>query len=72
MENGGLVSDAKVCECLLEAVFDPSYASASGCIVDGFPRSEIQVRRSHLRWRIFPRPAPTCHMLIVAESPGFC
>lgn len=44
MENGGLVSDAKVCECLLDAVFDPAYASPSGCIVDGFPRSEIQVR----------------------------
>lgn len=45
MENGGLVSDAKVCECLLDAVFDPAYASPSGCIVDGFPRSEIQVRK---------------------------
>lgn len=45
MENGGLVSDAKVCECLLDAVFDPAYASPPGCIVDGFPRSEIQVRQ---------------------------
>lgn len=48
MEQGGLVSDAKVCECLLDAIFDPAHASPSGCIVDGFPRSEIQVPSSAL------------------------
>eukprot|EP00892_Ulva_mutabilis_P001962 jgi/Ulvmu1/11767/UM008_0181.1 len=56
MENGGLVSDEKVCDCLLQAVFNPAYASPSGCIVDGFPRSEIQVEfvkhlYSHLNLR---------------------
>lgn len=64
MENGGLVSDAKVCECLLESVFNPENASPSGCIVDGFPRSEIQVRLAHRDWllkRAGPTPAQTFH-----------
>ena len=44
MDAGALVSDSVVLDCLLGALLDPARgAEPAGCVVDGFPRSPMQV-----------------------------
>jgi hypothetical protein len=43
IKEGSLASDAEACTALLDAIVNPSCAHHSGVIVDGFPRSKVQV-----------------------------
>jgi len=45
MEAGALVSDEMVGDALLQALFCPDDNDGSGLIVDGFPRTPMQVTR---------------------------
>lgn len=44
MEAGELVPDEVVGDALLEAIFNKDDNDGSGIIVDGFPRTALQVR----------------------------
>eukprot|EP00884_Botryococcus_braunii_P018635 jgi/Botrbrau1/5455/Bobra.27_1s0006.1 len=43
MEAGELVPDAMVGDALLEVIFNPDQADSAGILIDGFPRTALQV-----------------------------
>jgi Adenylate kinase len=44
MDNGSLVPDARPCIALLHGLLNPATTDRAGVIVDGFPRTGLQVR----------------------------
>jgi adenylate kinase len=48
MDAGELVSDEVVGDALLEAIFNKESNDGSGIIVDGFPRTALQVPHCHV------------------------
>ena len=48
MDSGALVSDELVGDALLQAIFDSEDNDGSGLIVDGFPRTPMQVKPDEL------------------------
>lgn len=79
IDAGGLVSDAQALEALLQALFDTEEgADGGGALVDGFPRTRIQVdylrlladklNRLHVKNAQFPQRAqffPRCVFKVV-------
>ena len=79
IDAGGLVSDAQALEALLQALFDTEEgADGGGALVDGFPRTRIQVdylrlladklNRLHVKNAQFPQRAqffPRCIFKVV-------
>lgn len=43
IDAGDLLPDGLVCDALLDAIFNPDVADGAGCLVDGFPRTGLQV-----------------------------
>lgn len=42
-DRGELVPDTMVGDALLNNIFDPAHADGSGLLIDGFPRTALQV-----------------------------
>ena len=44
-------SGSQVGDALLDVIFDPDVADGSGLVIDGFPRTALQVQlSSHIEW----------------------
>lgn len=43
IDAGDLLPDGLVCDALLDAIFNPDAFDAAGVLVDGFPRTALQV-----------------------------
>lgn len=49
MDRGELVPDSMVGDALLETIFDPDDNDGAGLVMDGFPRTALQV------WLTYPK-----------------
>lgn len=66
IQEGGLVPDAIVGDALLTQAFHPDYTDKAGIIVDGFPRSEAQVRACVAAMRVIS----ACALRACAHNSG--